>query len=107
MSFYPFNSYEGMLEAIRRDQEAADSRVKPWQALIKVGQYFIRQADGIPIYGQVLGEKRKPKNLKNYRFTKCYSVICPEGEKGEIHISTIEKILSKEQFLAARRRGWG
>lgn len=94
------------MEALWKDKEAADSLVQPWQAKIKARDYFMRRVHGIPIYGQVLKENKRPKELKNYRFTKCFSVICPIGEKGEIHVSTIEKILTKEEFKEARMRGW-
>jgi hypothetical protein len=106
MSIFEFDKYEDIMEALWRDQAAADSRVQPWQAEIKMREYFIRRVHGIPIYGEVLKERKKPKHLRNYRFTKCYSVILPEGEKGDIHVSTIEKILTKAEFEDARGRGW-
>jgi hypothetical protein len=106
MPIFEFDRYEDMMEALWRDREAADSKVQPWQEKIKGGQYFVRRVDGIPIYGEVLKERKRPKHLKNYRFVECYSVILPEGEKGDIHVSTIEKILTRQEFDDARGRGW-
>lgn len=37
---------------------------------------------------------------------RAYSLACPQGEMGDIHVSTIDEFMSKEQFESARARGW-
>lgn len=71
--------------------------------------YVARPGPGFMIYSEILPdpdpEEREP-SLENYRFTQSYSQALPEGEPGEIHVSTIEAILSRTQFEEARGRGW-
>ncbi len=108
MSITPFESFDEMMEQMRRDQEAADARVQPWQATIKPGDYF-RKPSGydFPTYGEILkDEQRRDPALRHYRFCKAYSIACPDGEMGDVHISTIECLLSRAEFEDARRRGW-
>lgn len=108
MSVQSFDSFDEMMEQMRRDQEAADSRVMPWQADIKPGDYF-RKPSGheFSIYGEVLpeDESREPA-LRHYRFCKCYSIACVRGEMGDVHVSTIEALLTRDEFEDARRRAW-
>jgi len=97
-----------MMEGMRKDMEAADQNVKPWQAAIKPGEYFQRYNQlGFTIYGEILQEEEKrPNHLKHYRLCRAYSVACPQGEMGDIHVSTIDALLSRELFDTARQRGW-
>ncbi|MDX2199629.1 MAG: hypothetical protein SF069_11745 [Phycisphaerae bacterium] len=108
MSITPFDSFDDMMEQMRRDQDAADRRVQPWQSAIKPGDYFRRESGyGFPIYGEVLAEEEeREKALRHYRFCRCYSVACAGGELGDVHVSTIERLLRKPEFDAAHGRGW-
>ena len=73
---------------------------------VKKGDYFYKAHEaGISIYGEIL-RVYKNKNMNGYRFVKAYSIACPKGELGDIHISTIEKILSNAEFEDARKRDW-
>lgn len=96
MSVQSFDSFDEMMEQMRRDQEAADARVQPWQAEVKTGDYFQRPSGyDFSIYGEVLPEEEpRDPNLRHYRFCKCYSIACVQGEMGDVHISTIERLLS-------------
>ena len=105
-----FDNLDDMLEAMKENMDQADKRIQPWQPLIRPGEYFMRQGPpGITIYGEML---KDPKELKrdeyteNYRFCRAYSVACSEGELGDVHVSTIERIISPEEFQTAKRRGW-
>lgn len=111
--FQDFDSFEEIMEEIRRRTEAADSRVEPWQAEIKPGDFFLEQHGEITIYGEVIESPyeedremyRKP-HMKHFRLTRCFSVACPEGEMGDKHVSAIMMLLSKDQFEQARKMGW-
>ena len=108
MSITPFDSFDEMMERMRRDQEAADARVVPWQAALKPGDYF-RKPSGydFSIYGEILpDEQSREKELQHYRFCKAYSIACPQGEMGDVHVSTIERLLTRTEFEDARQRNW-
>ena len=92
------------------DRQAADARVQPWQASIKPGDYFRRSTPyGFPIYGQILeeNESREPR-LQYFRLCEAYSVACPEGEMGDIHISVIDRLYGLRWYRAGRftLAGW-
>lgn len=107
MTIYSFDDTDDMFEAMRKDQETADARVHPWQEAIKHGDYVVRPGPGFPVYSEILEEPEdRPSELKSYRFTRSYSAACPKGELGDIHVSTIERKLSKREFLEAMGRGW-
>ena len=110
MSIESFENFEEMMKAMRERMDAADNKIQSWQALIRLGEYFIRKTNlGFDIYGQILKdpeELRRGEYTENYRFARCFSTACPAGELGDIHVSTIERILSKEEFDQAKRSGW-
>lgn len=108
MEFEAFDSLEEMLTRMEESRKAADARVQPWQAAIKPGDYFQRDSGyGFPIYGHVEKEEepREPE-LRHYRFCQCFSVACVEGEYGDVHVCTIDSLISERFFEEARQRGW-
>lgn len=108
---------DDLFEVIAKNQAAADALVEPWQTELKPGDHFLRLAEYgsgvLAIYGKVeelkYAEDRElyalPR-MKHYRPTRCYSVVCPEGEYGDIHISTAIKKLNRIQFNMAEEQGW-
>ncbi len=108
MPVYSFDDLDDMFEHMREDMDEADSRVKSWQACIKPGDYFMRESGlGFTIYGEILDEEEpRPEHLKHYRLCKAYSQACRQGEMGDVHVSTIDELIFKEQFEAAQRSGW-
>jgi hypothetical protein len=116
-------------EALNR--QAADENVKPDQILAK-GEFFLREAHGFQIYGEILDvgdllldgrnladldeDEREEydeeaavyaqPHMKFYRFTKSHSKLCPHGELGDIHLSTVTRKLTRQEFQAAKTRGW-
>jgi hypothetical protein len=111
---------------------AADENVKPHQ-ILEIGDYYVRRAHGFMIYGKILdvaeyvldgrqrvedldAEEREDYNdavglysephMKFYRFAKSYSALCVAGELGDIHLSTVEKKITAEEFETAKKRGW-
>lgn len=108
MSLQPADSFDDALSSLRRDMDAADARVQPWQAAIKPGDYFSQATEwGFPIYRQVLPdeEPREPP-VRNFRLCKAYSIACPGGELGDVHVSVIERLLSEAEYNDAKSRGW-
>lgn len=123
-----FNSIDEMLSYMQARGEEADSRVEAWQS-VKPGDYFIRLVemggDEVIIYGKVLDpiqeeinagadedevayqrELRDEPHMKHYRFARCYSELCPEGEYGDVHISTIALVITEGVFKSAQDAGW-
>lgn len=107
MNVEGFDSLDDIMRRLREDMAAADARVQPWQAAITTGDYFQRAAYGVRIYGEVLDnpDPREP-TLQHYRFCRCYSMMCPTGELGDVHVSTIERVLKPNEFEAAKQRTW-
>ncbi len=108
MEFESFDSLDAMYAAIAKQRKLADAWVQPFQREIGAGQHYKQRSPyDFSIYGVVLpDEKPRTPELQNYRFVKAYSVACPTGELGDIHVSDIERILSKDEFLEAQNRGW-
>ena len=111
------------MEAEEAARKAADAQVKPTQALIKPGQYFInfRYGPDLPIFGEVLDIKKlghdeeeqeyinrsyAQSHMRFYRPTKCYSKACPEGDVGDIHLSEVDAIIDTRLFEYYRQNGW-
>lgn len=44
--------------------------------------------------------------MSNYRFCDCYSVACPYGEKGDVHVSTIGLKIDRAVFEKFKEKGW-
>ena len=102
-----FDSVEEMFKAEQKAQEEANARVKDWQRQIKVGDCFRQETDyGFDIYGEVL-EGYNAGHLENYRFCYCFSVACPEGEKGDVHICQITEVIDRERFEAEKKKMQG
>ena len=111
MQFQAFDSLEEMFKAIDEARVAADGRVKDWQKAIKPGNFFVQLTDlGITIYGEILDpgddEFYTSEEGKHYRFCRAFSVACEFGECGDVHISCVSAIISKELFETIRDKGW-
>ncbi len=107
MSIYAFDDFEDLFARMKRDQKSADAQVEPWQATIKPGDYVARPGPGFLIYSEVLKDPEPRETaLQNYRFTRSYSIACPNGELGDIHVSTIERQLAELEFHKLREQGW-
>ena len=94
-----YDSTEEMLDDLTSAMEAADDNTKEWQKAIKKGDCFWHDTEyGFQIYGEVLKNAYREKHLKNYRFCKCYSEACPEGETGDVHTSVVGGLLTRAEF---------
>jgi hypothetical protein len=101
-----FDSHEAAAKRLRQAMEAADARVTPWQAALRPGECILSIVeDGLVVFGEVLEGYREP-HLKHYRFCRCFSVACPEGELGDVHVSTVACRISREEFELARASEW-
>jgi hypothetical protein len=102
-----FDSLEAAQARLRQAMEAADTRVKPWQAAVAPGDCFVADGDeeGLLVFGEVL-EGYTEAHLRHYRFCRCFSVACPEGEVGDVHVSTVLYVIARGVFELARQHGW-
>jgi hypothetical protein len=118
-----YESFDEMMDDLGRAMKEADARVRPAQAGIKPGQYFInfRHGPGLPIFGEILdiatlgydeeeqeyiNESYAEPHMRFYKPTKCYSMACPEGELGDTHLSDVDAIIDRELFEHYRENGW-
>jgi len=94
------DSIEALLKVQELAEKAADQRVQGWQAQVKEGDCFIqRTPDGLEIFGEVLGPGL---GGKNWRKCRCYSLGCPEGEVGSVHVSQMNDLIDRERFKSVR-----
>ena len=101
-----FGSMEEAMQRLEEARKAADARVKPWQADARPGDCFVYfNEDDLLIFGEVL-ERYDQHGMQHYRFCRCYSVACPQGELGDVHVSVVWQFVSREEFEQARQVGW-
>ena len=106
MDIQSFDTAEEMFEAEARAQKRANDNTDDWQKSLHKGDYFVKDSGlGFPIFGRVLQEYKR-KGMENYRFCECYSVACPYGEKGDVHVSTIGQKMDRVVFEAFKNKGW-
>lgn len=122
-----FNTLDEMERAIREGHEAAEAMVGPEAEQFVPGTFYARIAPehGAIIYGEILDpveEERKAgsdeeeveyqrqlraePHMKNYRFTRSYSILCPDGELGDVHVVRMNFFLTGEEFNRAREQRW-
>jgi len=118
-----FDSFEEMIDAMVKAQEQADSTVRPAQAEIKPGQHYINNKIeyGFAIFGEILditelgtdpdeqkyiNDTYSQKHMKYYKPSRAYSVACPMGEVGDVHLSEIDAIIDSELFDWYKQHGW-
>lgn len=112
MTFESFATLEEMFARMDEQRQAADAHIQPWQAAVKPGDCFLRTDQPVLIYGQVLPPPRQDRkryeqeHLRDFRLTRCFSVLCPEGEVGDTHISCFTRLLTPEEFAAAQANDW-
>jgi hypothetical protein len=131
MSFQTFGSIEAFFDAEKQAQAEARAAITAEQQNISVGDFCAREMEGFTIYSEVLSaagsllggrsldeldeeerveyadtkELSEQEPMQCFRFTRSYSLLCPNGELGDIHLSTVRKI-SKAEFLKAKEAGW-
>jgi hypothetical protein len=119
-----FSSPDDLLRAIDEARRNADSRVLDFQKNLKPGDlcvsYYAEECmfvfhevrdplDGIeePEERDYLRESYADPNMRHYRFSRSYSVLCPEGELGDIHVSTVSLVIPVNVWEACKKSGWG
>ena len=100
-----FSTMEEAMQRLEEARRAADARVEPWQAAARPGDCFVYFAEDLVIFGEVLECYEEPR-MQHYRFCRCHSVACPEGELGDVHVLSIARFISREEFERARESGW-
>lgn len=102
-----YDSFEDMMRDMAQAQAAADRSILPWQLKVEKGDCFIRFEPGLTIFGEVL--EQSPEDLAlhpSYRWTECFSILCPEGEKGDTHVSCFDMLISRRLFEFLKAAGW-
>jgi hypothetical protein len=132
MQFETFDSFEEMQEALARNEERADALVLAWQRKITVGDCVMRydESEDLWIFTEIqdpiagerecldLNDPSHREHLaeleriwevggfkRNRRWGRHYSVLCPDGELGELHICSVTCIIPRAVFDMATREG--
>lgn len=122
-----FDNTDDMFAAISRGVEQAKARATPAQNAITYGDYWMRAWEDILIFGYIytreemdaaevkLGATQEELEYEHqvydrsyadgFRFGRAYSVIEPDGELGDTHVSDMVKI-TKEEFESAKSLNW-
>ena len=113
MKFTSYNSIDEMFKDLEENMKAADARVQPWQSDLKPGDFYMENSRyGFQIFGKILkpeGEGSEIYNkphMKNYRLVQAYSVVCPEGEMGDVHVSSVTRKIAEWEFEIAKDLKW-
>ena len=110
-----YNTLEEMFEDMDKQRRIADKSVNPIQALIQPGQYYVNYQPDIDlfVFGEILDYKTlgateheqkqinelySQTHMRYFRPSKAYSTICPNGEIGDVHLSTILAVIDKKFF---------
>lgn len=62
---------------------------------------MVRVAHRRPIFSEIEHDYYEP-NMQGFVFGPHYSIVCPLGELGDVHRSTILTVISKELFEEAK-----
>jgi len=102
-----------MMKDLEENMKEADSRVQPWQAEIKPGDLYMQDTEyGFQIFGNILKPKGEGSEIYNephmkyYRLVNAYSVACPDGEMGDVHVSSVTRKITEWEFELAKDFKW-
>ncbi|OPZ75068.1 MAG: hypothetical protein BWY79_02007 [Actinobacteria bacterium ADurb.Bin444] len=103
MEFCALPEGEDILDVLDRAEAAADRLVQPWQAQMARGDYYWQHVPqfGLTVYGEVARREGGHR-----RMVRAYSAACPYGELGGLHVSQVNGLLTREQFVRARESGF-
>lgn len=121
-----FDTIEEMLASMEKDRVAADALTQPWQESLAPGDFFLRVAQEVPIFCEVLDpgavspgatedERQDAQEaaawyqdpaMRGYRFCRAFSRYCPQGELGDVHVSMATLKVDKETFDRAKAANW-
>ncbi len=111
-----------MFEKEEKAQAAAKERVEQWQLdLTKPGSKVMRFAGRLMIFSEILdpltgvddSEEKKfieetynQEHMKYYRFGRHHSIVCEDGELGDLHVSTVLAVITEEFYQAVKQSNW-
>ena len=118
-----FGDWDDLMKRMAEASRAADERVRPAQAAIRPGEYFINYKPeyGLFIFGKILdyrtlgvdpeeqeyvNESYEQPHMKYYKPSHAFSVACPMGEYGDVHVCEIDVVMDKELFDFYRENNW-
>jgi hypothetical protein len=114
-----FDSLEDMFADIAARVEAGKKAAENHPIKVKDlrhGDYFAYQhpVHNILIFGEVIEKTEYPEDdgsiatarANGFVYGRCYSVLCPEGELGDTHVTYITHKIDKAVFERARVNGF-
>jgi hypothetical protein len=128
MAIKSFETLEDMFAEIEKNNAEADARVTFESSQFQPGSYYARFMPSLQliIYGKIVDPVQqerlagatpmeisytrdlyyKSSHMKHVRATESFSAACPDGEPGDVHVSTMNVPLSAVEFSRARDLGW-
>lgn len=127
MHFQAFDTFEDMQAAINtalaNANEVAKTHPIKIEMLLPGTKFLMVDKEAGEIFGEVIGHAGPDTDLtdeereydrqqveesrkQGFVFARCYGWGCPDGEYGDVHVVTVLKILTDEDFAAAREAGW-
>ena len=100
---YSADNFEDFISLEQEAQKQASLQIQPWQREVKPGDFIVRKSQGFDIFCEVLPTDPE-ETMSDYRLVKAFSEVCPQGEMGDIHISTIHLVINQLLFEAAIKR---
>ena len=90
-------------------KKQADKRMKTWQRNVVQGNLFFRTLSvsfndthlKLKLWCEVLAIV----DQHTIR-VRCFSVASPEGDEGDMHKSTVERLITPQEFEKAKRKEW-
>lgn len=108
-TFVPIKGGEDFFDILEEMMSQADEAVQSWQTKLKKGDYYLQvmriYGDTIYIFGKILKNYREPR-MRNYRLVRAFSFVVPEGELGDVHVSSVTSKISSQTFEQGKRCGW-
>lgn len=126
-----YGSFVEMMEAEELARKKADSYVQPWQEKGRAGDILVSNPGyGFPVFHEILDNEKivgdnlkkygddyeeegiyildlyRESHMKHFRFCCNYSVVVPEGELGDIHLSIVIGKITRELFDEIRDNGF-
>lgn len=130
MTVQAFDSFSDALVVLAANEKAADEAATETQKAVTIGDYFMRHCPDadVVVYGEILDPslpaapydkglseedleeiRREGEDYASrpyIRFCRCFSILEPEGELGSVHVVTMDLVISRDLFEAAKALDW-
>jgi len=114
---------DALLERVAEARRFADSQVLGWQRKLRPGDLCLSYNKDVELFvfhesldplsyvsdeeeREYLRKTYAQETMANYRFTRSYSAICPDGELGDIHVSIVSCVVPPSVWEQCQTWQW-